>query len=112
MELSRRDVILATITAFVSWGYLTHWLPSVRFLPYAFVAGFVVALLSVSWIVFFRVRSKKDVATTDLYGLDHVSFIKPHEWKLETAAWRATCEYKPKSIYPPSTSVSQTVDKL
>lgn len=52
------------------------------------------------------------MGTTEYYGPDHVVFIKPQEWILETAAWKATCEYKPKPIYPPSTAVSQSVDKL
>jgi sorting nexin-25 len=112
MELSRRDVILAALAVFVAWGYLTHWLPSVRFLPYAFLSGFAVAILVVLWVILSRVRSKRDVAAYEYYGTDHVAFIKPEEWKAEITAWKATLEYKPKPIYPPSPAVSQSTDKL
>jgi sorting nexin-25 len=111
MELSRRDVILAILSAFISWGYLTHWVPSLRFLPYAFIAGFVCAVLLTGWALF-RARKRTSIDFTEIYGVSHVSFVEPQNWSTETDAWRRRCEYHPKTIYPPSKKVSQSLDKL
>jgi sorting nexin-25 len=111
MELSRRDVILAIVSAFISWGYLTHWIPSLRFLPYAFIAGFLCAALFAGWALF-RARKRTIVDFTEFYGVGHVGFVEARKWNNEIAAWRRRSEYHPKTIYPPSKKVSQSLDKL
>ena len=45
MALSRRDVILAGIAIFIAWGYGIDWVPTLRYLPHAFVAGVLVTVL-------------------------------------------------------------------
>lgn len=112
MELTRRDVILSAIAVFIAWGYVTHWLPSFRYLPYAFVAGFLVAVVLSLGFVILRVRNRQQADYRELYGPSHVAFVTPRAWKIETNAWRARTKYHPKPVYPPSVEVSKSIDRL
>jgi sorting nexin-25 len=112
MELSRRDVILAAIAAFVAWGYLTHWLPSLRFLPYAVFAGVILTVLASLWAILFHSKGTEHDDLSAHYGPNHAAFVKPNAWQAEVAAWRTRSAYQPKPVYPPSLLVSHSVDKL
>ncbi|KAF2667784.1 intermediate filament protein-like protein [Microthyrium microscopicum] len=112
MELSRRDVILSAVAVFIAWGYLTHWLPSLRFLPYAFLAGALFVLLAGLWIVLTNSRPLEVDDSLQRYGSRNVAFVAPSAWKKEVASWRARSATQPKPIYPPSLPVSHSFDKL
>ena len=51
MNLERKCVIAAAVAAFIAWALITDWIPSLRWIPYAFVAGFLAAILSVFYLV-------------------------------------------------------------
>jgi sorting nexin-25 len=113
MELYRRDVILSAIAAFVAWGYLTHWAPPVRFLPYAFIAGIAVTVLVTLWLILSTANKRRDFVTgRDRYGSRNVAFIQPQTWKVENAALKRRSQYISEALYPESPVVTQSIDKL
>jgi sorting nexin-25 len=113
MEFSRRDVILATIAAFIAWGYATHWLPSIRFLPYAFLAGVAGIFLATLWVLLSTANRRTDHAKErDRYGTRNVAFIQPQIWKVENASLKKGSQYISEALYPESPVVTQSIDKL
>lgn len=113
MELSRRDVILAAVAAFFAWGYATYYVPSLRFLPHAFIAGATLAVLGFLWWVLSTSQHKERWEDElELYGPRCVAFIEPQAWKVETVALQRRLRYESKSLYPESPVVTQAIDKL
>ncbi|KAF2430595.1 intermediate filament protein-like protein [Tothia fuscella] len=113
MELKRRDVILAAIALFIAWGYATHWIPSLRFLPYAFLAGIAISILTVLWIILSTANQKNDFVTgRNRYGVRNVAFIQPQIWKVENEALKRRSQYISEALYPESPVVTQSIDKL
>lgn len=113
MELSRRDVILAAVAAFFAWGYATYYIPSLRFVPHAFVVGATLAILGILWWILSTSQQKERYEEElELYGPRHVAFIEPQAWKVETAALQRRLLYESKSLYPESPVVTQAIDKL
>jgi sorting nexin-25 len=113
MEFSRRDVILAAIAAFVAWGYATHWLPTIRFLPYAFLAGVAVAILAAIGLLLSTAKRRTDHARErDRYGTRNVAFVRPQIWEVENAGLKKGSRYISEALYPESAVVTQGIDKL
>ena len=113
MELSRHHVILAAITTFFAWGYSTHYIPSLRFVPHATVAGAALTVLGLLWWILSTSQPKEhNEDELEGYGHRHVAFIEPQAWKQETAALRRRMLYESKSLYPESPVVTQALDKL
>jgi hypothetical protein len=83
MELKRRDVILAAIAVFIAWGYTTHWLPSLRFLPYAFILGIVVTVAFQAYILLSYSRPNRQRKYGEGYPTRNVAFIKPETWRVD-----------------------------
>jgi sorting nexin-25 len=116
MALKRRDVVLAAVAAFIAWGYLTHWQPSLRFLPYAFVAGVTATLALQAWLTLTTVWPKgpqeEATATEHNYGPTHVSFLAPAKWKAEREALTKRTMYDMEPLYGPSFLISDSLDVL
>jgi sorting nexin-25 len=116
MALKRRDVVLATVAAFIAWGYLTHWQPSLRFLPYAFVAGVTATLALQAWLTLTTAWPKgpqeEATATEHNYGPTHVSFLAPAKWKAEREALTKRTMYDMEPLYGPSFLISDSLDVL
>jgi len=113
MELSRRHVILAALAAFIAWGYATYYVPSLRFIPHALVAGATLTVLGLLWWILSTAQPKeRDDDDLKLYGPRHVAFIEPQAWKAESAALQQRLLYESKSLYPESPVVTQAIDKL
>ena len=113
MELSRGHVILATVTAFIAWGYLTHWLPSFRYLPYAFVAGIAATCALTAWTVLSSSRKPRWHGDQSArFGVRNVAYIQPQTWKSEKAALQRRSQYISEALYPESPVVTQSIDKF
>jgi sorting nexin-25 len=113
MELSRRHVILAAIAAFVAWGYATHWLPSIRLLPYALFAGVAATALAALWVLLWTANRRPDPdRERDRYGARNVAFIRPQTWRVEIATLKKDSQYISEALYPESPVVTQGIDKL
>ncbi|KAF1946091.1 hypothetical protein EJ02DRAFT_394804 [Clathrospora elynae] len=111
--LKPRDIILAAFAIFIAWGYLTHWLPKLHYLPYAFVAGVLAALALLAWLTFTTawdkdVRSGREV----YYGPRHVAFVAPERWRAEREALDTRNMYMMEPIYPASFLISDSLDVL
>lgn len=113
MALKRRDVILAAAAVFIAWGYLTHWQPTLRFLPYSFVAGVTATLALQAWLVLTTAWRKppQDGADAD-YGPRHVAFLAPDKWRAEREALTKRSMYMMEPVYPTSFAISDSIDVL
>jgi sorting nexin-25 len=116
MALKRRDVVLAAVAAFIAWGYLTHWQPSLRFLPYAFVAGVTATLVLLAWLTLTTAWPKESqeaaAAVEYNYGPRHVAFLAPAKWKAEREALTKRTMYDMEPLYGPSFLISDSLDVL
>ncbi|KAF2800870.1 hypothetical protein K505DRAFT_320118 [Melanomma pulvis-pyrius CBS 109.77] len=116
MALKRRDVALAAVAAFIAWGYLTHWQPSLRFLPYSFVAGVTATLALQAWLTLTIAWSKEPQEVVDAaennYGPRHVAFLAPAKWKAEREALTKRTMYDMEPLYGPSFLISDSIDVL
>ncbi|KAF1840910.1 uncharacterized protein K460DRAFT_370891 [Cucurbitaria berberidis CBS 394.84] len=113
MALKRRDVILAAVSVFIAWGYLTHWQPKLHYLPYAFVAGVLATLALLAWLTFTTAwdRELRSGGEVD-YGPRHVAFLAPEKWRAEREALNKRNMYMMEPIYPPSFVISDSLDVL
>lgn len=112
MALSGRDVALAGVVCFFAWGYVTSWVPILRWAGYAFVAGCVTTILS--FLLLILLTSKGSV-----YSLRHrssrpnsVNFVGPVSWRRETSSLRVRQIYTPVPLYPDSRKISHALDDL
>ncbi|KAF2764634.1 putative intermediate filament protein [Teratosphaeria nubilosa] len=110
MPLDRRHVIAAAVVGFVSWALLTDWIPSLRWIPHAFIAG---AFASVVGLLY--------VAGTTSRGLTGTIHDRRHgptapiwntDWEEETATLKARAEYRRPTIFPEARGFSRAVDGL
>ncbi|TIA26165.1 hypothetical protein D6C81_01013 [Aureobasidium pullulans] len=111
MGLEKKDVITAGFAALVSWLLLTHWVPSFRWIPYAFVAGCLATLIALVLLVLTASKGSNhryNHATT----LVPPAFITPALWNQEKAALKTRSRYDKTPIYPSSAKVSLSIDGL
>lgn len=111
MALRSRDVTLASVAAFIAWGFATHWVPSIRFLPYAFVGGIVVAVSFSLWAILYTSKGPER-ASVNHYGSKNVFFVAGDNWQAEKGALEERAAYQRKPIYPPSFLISDKLDGL
>jgi sorting nexin-25 len=116
MALKTRDVGLAVLAVFIAWGYLTHWQPALRFLPYAFVTGILATLALQAWLIF-ATSWKKELRSGESekyghYGPRHAAFLAPDKWRAERDALTKRSMYMMEPLYPTSFLISDSVDVL
>ncbi|KAL1629860.1 tRNA (guanine-N(7)-)-methyltransferase (tRNA(m7G46)-methyltransferase) [Neofusicoccum ribis] len=112
MELTRRDVILACIAAFIAWGHLTHWAPSLRYVPQAFLAGVAITVAGIVYLIASTSRSPELALARPLRAPQHAAFVSPQAWKAETASLKSRALYRREPLYPPSFVISDHLDNL
>lgn len=104
-----RDVILTLIATFVSWAWATHWLPSLRLVPYVFVLGIATGIVSVFYVLSLGSRRNYDELNTHFAPATALSFTSVEAWTSETSALKNRQDYgKPliRGVPPPlSTSL-------
>ena len=110
MALSRRDLALAAICGFISWGFLVSWFPFARLLGYTFVFGALLALVSVLLVVIST--SRKEERNSGLRTQPIVAFLVKDHWKKEAEKFQQKQKYKPEPLYPKSFIVSDAIDEL
>ncbi|KAL8718100.1 MAG: hypothetical protein Q9225_004722, partial [Loekoesia sp. 1 TL-2023] len=112
MTLRARDVAIASIFVFIAWGYAVHWLPLLRYLGFAFTAGFTTALLAFGAIGGLTVR-KKHKATGSLPQLSKsLALADPKTWQNETTWLSEQALYQREPLFTPSFVVSENLDGL
>ncbi|KAF2762021.1 hypothetical protein EJ05DRAFT_194509 [Pseudovirgaria hyperparasitica] len=112
MALRRRDVILAGVAVFIAWGFVTHWIPSSRYLPWAFSTGVLCTVILIAWLLLTTSRGPGVRAGARNYGPRHAAFARPDAWEAETRALSARSEYLREPIYEPSFLISGNIDGL
>ncbi|CAD0053280.1 unnamed protein product [Aureobasidium pullulans] len=111
MGLEKKDVITAGFAALVSWLLLTHWVPSFRWIPYAFVAGCLATLIALVLLVLTASKGSNhryNHATT----LVPPAFITPALWNQEKAALKTRSRYDKTPIYPSSAKVDRAIRQV
>ena len=113
MALKRRDVAVAAVAVFIAWGYLTHYSPSLRFLPYAFFAGAIATVALQAWRML-TLSLDCDARSPRLfpYGPRHVAFLASDRWRAERDALTARSTYMMEPLYPASFVISDSLDVL
>ncbi|KAL9092341.1 MAG: hypothetical protein Q9165_004515 [Trypethelium subeluteriae] len=112
MILNRRDVILACIAAFISWGFITHWIPLLRLVPYAFLAGVAATIALAVSAILLNSRPVQSSNGSSPYGAKLPAFVPPKAWKTETESLGARSYYRRKPLYPASFVISEAIDGL
>jgi len=113
MPLDRNHVIAAAAVAFISWALLTDWIPSLRWIPYAFVSGALAATLGLIYIVGTTSRGihHHDYAIGSDASL-RPAFASAKAWEENKAALNARAEYRRPTIFPEARAFSKAVDEL
>ena len=113
MQLDRKYVIVSALVAFIAWAYLTDWAPSLRWIPYAFVAGAVAGFAGLALIV---LTTSKGVRYRDDgykgFSRAALAFTSAKVWEEEKAALRSRAEYRRPLIFPEAVKFSKGVDEL
>jgi sorting nexin-25 len=111
MHLDRKYVIAAGLVGFVSWAYLTDWLPSLRWVPYAFFAG---VLTTIAGALFAILSTSKGVyyCENESRASARPAFTASKVWDEEKAAIRSRAEYRRPIIFPEAIAFSRAVDGL
>jgi sorting nexin-25 len=110
MGLDRTQALLAALVAFVAWALLTDWLPSLRWIPHAFVTG---ALTAVAGVLFVIATTSRGVAHGQpRKKKEHVVWKDKEVWEEEKAALRSRVEYRRPVIFPEARKFSKAVDGL
>lgn len=111
MALTRRDVAIAAVVAFIAWGFLTHWVPVLRYIGYAFVAGVAFSAVAIGSLVVLsaKPRSRNDHA---IRPPRTAAFLAKDAWAAETDWLSTTAVYKRKPLFPSSFVVSDSLDGL
>ena len=112
MALKSHKVATAAIFAFIAWGLVTAWVPTLKYIVYAFTIGFSVALLSIAALILLSSRRIQDYDSIRERAPRTAAFVDPIVWRSDTA-WLARRDcYNPVSLYPSSYIISGALDNL
>ena len=111
MGLERKHVISAGIAGFISWLLITAAVPSLRWIPYALVAGAILSLLGSVFLILTTSRSLSNGALQKPTRAIP-AFIATAAWEQEKSALKARSSYTKRRIYPQSKQVSERIDQF
>ena len=108
MSLKRRHVAFAGVAAFIAWGYAVSWLPALRWVGYAFVTGFLTAVLALaaSIVLTSRKPNERNPRPTG------VAFTGTAAWREEVEALRQRQTYTRSPLFLESAKVSNAIDNV
>ena len=112
MALKARYVVIAAFLGFVAWGFVTSWAPILRYIGYAFVAGLLIALLTIASLVLFSLRKKHNGIQVSSRPSRTVTFVVSQTWKEEIEWLSRRALYKKDPLYPPSFVISASLDSI
>ncbi|KAF2145735.1 uncharacterized protein K452DRAFT_221246 [Aplosporella prunicola CBS 121167] len=112
MELTRRDVILACVAVFVAWGFVTNWLPSLRYFPHAFIAGIAVSIAAFGYLALSTSRGHDSHLRRYKRTTPRLAFITAPKWSQEINSLNNRLLYRREPLYPPSFVISDHLDGL
>lgn len=115
MGLDSTQALLAALAAFIAWALLTDWLPGLRWIPHAFVAG---ALAAVSGLAFLIATTSVRPPKTGQRKQQRASgnafapWRRQDVWEEEKASLKSRTEYRRPVIFPEARRFSKAVDGL
>ncbi|KKA27457.1 hypothetical protein TD95_005000 [Thielaviopsis punctulata] len=112
MALKGRDMAIASVVVFIAWGHAIHWLPMLRWLGYAFVAGSLATVLGGAALVLTTARSSTARRSQRSERPSAVVFSDRRIWAAEVAALKDRQTHVKTPVYAASEKVSKTVDTL
>lgn len=105
-------MILACIAAFFAWGGITSLIPTLRWTPWAFVAGVLGTVLGLGYLII-TTSSGKEYGNRNRFARPHgLAFMSKGKWKEEVRALPGRQEYKPQALYADSFLISTSLDEL
>jgi len=110
MSLDKKDVAIACFVGIISWALLTHWIPTLRWIPHAFVAGALTTVLASTYLLLTSIQHHG--RSNGPPEISPPVFIRPGLWQQEKVALRLRSTYNKKPVYPRSLPVSKAVDSL
>lgn len=112
MALSRKDALLASVAAFIAWGFAVSWLPLLRYIGYAFVCGIICTVCIVFFILSTTARPREDTVHSSLVARPELAFLSHSQWALEHEDLQSKRFYLPSPLYPQSILISDAIDGL
>ncbi|KAL8839511.1 MAG: hypothetical protein Q9170_001734 [Blastenia crenularia] len=112
MTLGPRHVAAAAVFAFIAWGYAVHWLPVLRYLGFAFTAGFTVALIALSLIGGATVKTKHYPLPLSAHLPKSLASTHPSSWREGTTWLSEQALHQRETLFPPSFVISENLDSL
>src|SRR5690349_5144844 len=106
MALKGRDVAAAGIVCFIAWGYAVSWVPSIRWVGWAFVAGVAACLVGTILLILLTSRGSAYSQRNRSARPNAVAFLAPDAWPRETSALRVRQTYIRQPLCPDSPSLS------
>ncbi len=110
--LNGRDVAIAGVVCFISWGYVVAWFPSIRWVGHALVAGAVVALAGVLMLILLTSRGSAYSERHRSSRPNAVTFAAPEVWCKEITSLQARQTYIKAPLYAESPTLSRALDDL
>ncbi|POS87896.1 hypothetical protein EPUL_000408, partial [Erysiphe pulchra] len=112
MASKRRDVILAGIVSFFAWSFAVNWIPSLRWVAYAFAIGLVLPVLGLIALLLSTSRKITLKEKRKIRRPKGVAFLAPTSWRREIVALKARQEYKKQLLYTESKTISDVLNEL
>ncbi|CAK4032809.1 Sorting nexin-12 [Lecanosticta acicola] len=114
MPLDRKSVLASAVVAFIAWALLTDYLPALRWIPHAFLAGALATLAALLYLVTTSSRPSRREPRDHvrLYGPLAPCFTAPGVWEEEKEALKGREEYRRPTIFPDAVLFSKAVDGL
>lgn len=113
MTLDRKYVIAAGVVAFIAWAFLTDWIPSLRWIPHAFLVGCTATLPGILYLLSSsRGVEYREYGSADRAARVRPAFTRPAVWEEEKTALVSRGEYRRPMIFPEAVTFSKAVDGL
>lgn len=113
MALKGREIALAITACFVAWGHAINWFPSIRWIPYAFLAGVLAAVAALAALTLCTSRGPTHPPVFQPSNRrDGVFFTAPRTWEKEVAALRTRQVHSRVPLHAKSPKISAALDEV
>lgn len=110
--LSQRDLIFSLVALFIAWGYIVHWLPTLRWTVHCFVIGFILSPCVILYHLATTSRTSFYANRNKIARPPGLIFLGQKEWERETAALSERRLYHSQPLYPESFLISSALDEI
>jgi len=111
MAFSRQEIVFAGLGLFFSWHTAVYWLPSLRYVPIAFLFGFLAGIGGLVYIVVTTSRGAQHTQTVPLPPTT-LFFTSKENWNQEVKALERRTTYIRPTIWDGSTGISARIGAL